>query len=72
VTVWVALLLMTVAICVTVLVYRWIGRVEHRRPPMAVDPESVLRERYARGEIDESEFSHRLSVLRYGPPLELH
>ncbi|AEG43418.1 SHOCT domain-containing protein [Isoptericola variabilis] len=27
-------------------------------------PASVLGERYARGEIDESEYRHRLSVLR--------
>ncbi len=30
----------------------------------AGSPESVLGERYARGEIDESEYRHRLEVLR--------
>lgn len=36
-----------------------------------VDPERVLASRFASGEIDEVEYSRRLSILRLGPPLEL-
>ena len=36
-----------------------------------VDPEELLKGRFARGEIDEAEYARRLSILRYGPPLEL-
>lgn len=44
----------------------------HREPPSVTTPprrdaEQVLAERYARGEIDESEFAHRREVLRTGP-----
>ena len=34
-----------------------------------VDPEQVLAERFARGEIDENEYASRLATLRVGPPL---
>ena len=34
--------------------------------PPRPDAEQVLAERYARGEIDESEFAHRQEVLRTG------
>ncbi len=34
-------------------------------------PEQLLAERFAKGEIDEEEYTRRLSVLRMGPPLEL-
>lgn len=34
-------------------------------------PEEVLAARFAAGEIDEAEYSRRLSILRIGPPLEL-
>ena len=37
-----------------------------------VDPEQLLAERYARGEIDEIEYAQRLSVLRVGPPLHTY
>lgn len=39
-----------------------------RRP---VDPKQILAERYAKGEIDDGEYQRRLSVLTYGPPLEI-
>jgi putative membrane protein len=67
-----ALLAITMVICATVLAYRWISRTTPTRRPLATDPESVLAERFARGEIDDAEYSHRLSVIRLGPPLELH
>ena len=39
--------------------------------PQPGDPEKRLAERFANGEIDEAEYARRLSILRYGPPLEL-
>lgn len=43
----------------------------HDRPsvtaPPRPDADRVLAERYARGEIDESEFARRREVLRTGP-----
>jgi len=68
----ITLLSMTVVICLTVLAKGLLARWEPRRRPAAVDPALVLAERFARGEIDEAEYAHRLSVIRLGPPLELH
>ena len=49
----------------------WVsGRAIPKRP--AADPEQLLRERFARGDIDEQEYARRLSILKYGPPLELY
>lgn len=51
----------------------WAVRSSFRRDEPAVttppgrDADQVLAERYARGEIDESEFAHRREVLRTGP-----
>jgi putative membrane protein len=42
-----------------------------KRNELRVDPEQLLAARFARGEIDEAEYSRRLSVLRLGPPLEI-
>ena len=42
-----------------------------KRRELCVDPQQVLAARFARGEIDEAEYSRRLSILRLGPPLEL-
>ena len=47
----------------------WVSTRSLKRP--AVEPEQLLRERFARGEIDEAEYGRRLSILKYGPPLEL-
>ena len=33
-------------------------------PLVPLDPEQILRERFARGEIDEAEYEHRREVLR--------
>ena len=40
--------------------------------PPERDPEQVLAERYARGEIDEDEFARRREVLRTGPKRSSH
>jgi len=37
-----------------------------RDRPQASDPEAILAERFAAGQIDEEEYRHRLEVLR-GP-----
>ena len=42
-----------------------------KRNELAVDPERVLAARFAAGEIDETEYARRLSILRLGPPLEI-
>jgi putative membrane protein len=39
----------------------------NRRQESVLGAEGVLRERYARGEIDETEFRQRLEVLRAQP-----
>ena len=40
-------------------------------PSRRENPEQLLASRFAKGEIDEAEYSRRLSVLRLGPPLEI-
>lgn len=37
-------------------------------PPYSDSPEQLLAARFARGEIDEAEFQHRLAVLRGATP----
>ncbi|HVM65148.1 MAG TPA: hypothetical protein VMU14_09830 [Acidimicrobiales bacterium] len=66
-----SLLAITVVICLTVLGKALIARWEPRRRPEPLDPTRVLAERFARGEIDEAEYGHRLSVIKLGPPLDL-
>lgn len=71
---WAAMVLITFLICVTVvLIILGDGMIESRkqRKLPKVDPEHLLAERYAKGEINEAEYAQRLSVLRMGPPLEL-
>ncbi|MFF4015745.1 SHOCT domain-containing protein [Streptomyces sp. NPDC001843] len=41
---------------------------EHTRTPATPSAEDILRERLARGEIDEDEYRRRLDALRSGPP----
>jgi putative membrane protein len=68
-----SILAVTVVICVTVLGKALIARWEpRRRLSEPLDPARLLAERFARGEIDEAEYAHRLSVIRLGPPLDLH
>lgn len=44
----------------------WVGARE--QPPSGRDPEQLLAERFARGEIDEDEFHQRMTVLRAEAP----
>jgi putative membrane protein len=66
-----SMLAVTVVICLTVLGKALIARWEPRRRAQPLDPARLLAERFARGEIDEAEYAHRLSVIRLGPPLDL-
>jgi len=66
-----SILAMTIVISLTVLGKALISRWEPRRPSEPLDPARLLAERFARGEIDEVEYAHRLSVIRLGPPLDL-
>ena len=61
--------------CLTLIAYFWMearSTSASRRRHHPVDPEAVLAERYARGEIDEAEYAQRLNVLRSGPPLHAY
>jgi putative membrane protein len=48
-----------------VVLVRWVSadRRGQRPPTESVDPRQVLAERYARGEIDETDYRQRLHVL---------
>ncbi|MCW2724861.1 MAG: hypothetical protein JWN35_1782 [Frankiales bacterium] len=50
-----------------VLLVRTLGRGEARRDRARPPAEQLLAERYARGEIDEQEYYHRLHVLHAAP-----
>jgi putative membrane protein len=59
-----------------VLLVRWAVR-SRQQPPVGspqagaagqADPQGLLAERFARGEIDEDEYRSRLGVLREAPP----
>lgn len=55
-------------ITVAVLLFRSLNSPhEHTHTLPAPAPEDILRERFARGEIDEEEYRRRLSALHAGP-----
>lgn len=43
---------------------RYFGHTHDAPPSSKADPEGILRERLARGEIDEEEFRKRIAVIR--------
>lgn len=46
-------------------VVRWLRHsYERTAPPLSTDAEAILRERLARGDIDEEEYRKRIAVLR--------
>jgi len=61
------ILVLALVIAVTVLLVRWLGGPWHSvQPPYQMPPRTpldILRERYARGEIDKEEFEERRRVL---------
>lgn len=55
-----------VAVVVVVLLVRWLGGSHHSgapHAPLGKTPLDILRERFARGEIDKQEFEERRRVL---------
>jgi putative membrane protein len=71
---WLAMSLMMIVVWglpIALVVWAVRSSFHHDQPsvtaPRRPDADQVLAELYARGEIDESEFVHRLEVLRTGP-----
>jgi len=65
------ILFFTALIVITILLIKWLGggnrhhRCVHRRSgSQGKAAEDILRERFARGEIDKSEFEERLNTLK--------
>ncbi|MEU6369973.1 SHOCT domain-containing protein [Streptomyces sp. NPDC046931] len=55
-------------ITIAVLLFRALNQPhEHTHTPAAPSAEDILRERLARGEIEEDEYRRRLSALHAGP-----
>jgi putative membrane protein len=52
-----------IAVIVFAVIFRVIDRVGHRVGERRPTPDDVLAERYARGEITDEEYQHRLRVL---------
>jgi putative membrane protein len=62
------ILFLVVLVGVVVLVVRWLGgpwqgTVPSHQPPPGRTPVDILKERFARGEIDKDEFEERRRVL---------
>ena len=61
------ILVLALVIALAVFLVRWLGGPWHSvQPPFQMPPRTpldILRERYARGEIDKAEFEERRSVL---------
>jgi putative membrane protein len=58
-----------VLITVSILLYRWLGGTAHHQsmgsyPNSDRDPVNILKERFAKGEIDKEEFEERKRLLR--------
>jgi putative membrane protein len=58
------MLLLVALVVAVVLLVRWLGVPHHGAPgPAGRTPLDILRERFARGEIDKEEFDERRRVL---------
>ena len=61
------ILVLAVVIAVAVLIVRWLGGPWHatasHQSPTALSPLDILKERFARGEIDKDEFEERRRIL---------
>jgi putative membrane protein len=68
-----AAVLITLIVMAALICIEWISHRTkiHRPDEYVADPEQVLAERFARGEIEEAEYARRLSTLRMGPAAEL-
>jgi uncharacterized membrane protein len=60
--------------CATATIMFWIdSRAKNvKKRTLPIDPEQILAERFAHGELDEIEYAQRLSILRVGPPLHTY
>ncbi|MFH8773688.1 SHOCT domain-containing protein [Streptomyces sp. NPDC017958] len=62
------ILFWALVITVAVLLFRTLNRPqEHTHTPATPSAEDILRERLARGEIDEDDYQRRLNALHAGP-----
>lgn len=66
-----AVVAMCAIICAMVVFIQALSVVRDRLTSQPHDAEAILAERFAKGEIDEAEYSDRLSSLRLGPPLQI-
>ena len=61
------IIFIAIAVAVVVLIVRWLGGTTHVHPPPHVpsrkEPIDILKERFAKGEIDKEEFEERRRVL---------
>jgi len=60
------LLFLAIATVIVVLIVRWVwgaGKGPHHSPPTHKTPLDILKERFARGEIDAQEFEERRKIL---------
>jgi putative membrane protein len=61
------IIVLALVIAVAVLIVRWLGSPWHGQPTHHLQPRrtplDILKERYARGEIDKQEFEERRRVL---------
>jgi len=60
------LVFLALATVVVVLIVRWLwgtGRTPHHGGPLSNTPLDILKERFARGEIDANEFEERRKIL---------
>jgi putative membrane protein len=61
------IIFIAVAVAVVLLIMRWLGGAAHLHPPPHApsrkEPIDILKERYAKGEIDKEEFEERRRVL---------
>ena len=70
-----AAVFVTLFCCIAAVAMFWIDARSSKpsnRKQAPVDPELILGQRYASGEIDEAEYAQRLSTLRVGPPLHAY
>lgn len=60
------LVFIAAVVAVVILMIRWLGRPDHGtapHPPPGRTPLDILKERFARGEIDSEEFEERRRIL---------
>jgi uncharacterized membrane protein len=66
-----AAVVICLCVCVMLVLMELLSVMRDKLTNRPTDAEAILAERYAKGEIDEDEYSDRLSSLRLGPPLQI-